>query len=58
MHYITPEAAGISSADVRKFYEKLDAFHLSTHSVILARGDGILSECYYAPFHKDFKHRM
>jgi len=24
----------------------------------MARGDDIFFECYYAPFHKDFKHRM
>ena len=58
MKYCTPEKAGISSADVLKFYKCLDAFNLSTHSVILARGDEIFSECYYEPFNKDFFHRM
>ena len=58
MKYCTPERAGISSSDVLKFYKHLDAYNLSTHSVILARGNDIFSECYYAPFHKDFKHRM
>ena len=58
MRICTPEQAGISSAHVRKFYELLEAYHIPVHSVILARGDRIFSECYYAPFHKDFKHRM
>ena len=58
MHYITPEKAGISSKNVLAFYKELEAQHLSTHSLILSRGDGIFSECYWAPFHKDFKHRM
>ena len=58
MRICTPEQAGISSAHVRKFYELLEGSHIPVHSVILARGDSVFSECYYAPFHKDFKHRM
>ncbi|MBQ8309943.1 MAG: serine hydrolase [Clostridia bacterium] len=58
MNYCTPEAVGISSADVLKFYQKLEERCLSTHDVIMARGDSIFTETYYAPFHKDFKHRM
>ena len=58
MNRITPEQAGISSADVLAFYRELEANCLSTHAVILARGNSIFSECYYAPFDKDFKHRM
>lgn len=58
MNYSTPEKAGISSANVLKFIKHLDAYNLSTHSVILARGNDIFLECYYAPFNKDFKHRM
>jgi len=54
----TPEQAGISSKNVRLFYEFLDECNLSTHSVIMARGERIFSECYYAPFNKDFFHRM
>lgn len=58
MNYCSPEKAGISSSDVLKFYKRLEAYNLSTHSVIMVRGDSIFSECYYAPFNKDFKHRM
>ncbi|MBE6664926.1 MAG: serine hydrolase [Ruminococcaceae bacterium] len=58
MRICTPEQAGISSACVRRFYETLEGYHIPVHSVILARGDAVFSECYYAPFHKDFKHRM
>lgn len=58
MQYCTPEQAGISSAHVLNFYRELEAYHLSTHAVILCRGDKIFSECYFAPFYKDFKHRM
>ena len=58
MKYTSPESAGISSRDLLKFYKALDGYHLSTHSVIMARGDNIFTECYYAPFNKDFLHRM
>ena len=58
MRICTPEQAGIASAHVRKFYEWLEGYHIPVHSVILARGDSVFSECYWAPFHKDFKHRM
>ncbi len=54
----TPEAAGIRSSQVKRFYDFLDACNLSTHSVIMSRGGKIFSECYYEPFGKDFLHRM
>ena len=55
---ITPEKAGISSEKVLEFYKYLEKNDLSTHSVIMARGNDIFSESYWAPFHKDFQHRM
>lgn len=58
MRFCTPEEAGISSLHVRRFYETLEGYHLPVHSVILARGDAVFSECYYAPFHRDYLHRM
>ena len=58
MKYCTPEQAGISAAHVSAFLKRLERFQLSTHSVLMARGNDIFLECYYAPFHKDFKHRM
>lgn len=58
MKYASPEEIGLSSENVLKFYKALERYNLSTHSVIMARGDKIFTECYYAPFNKDFKHRM
>jgi len=58
MERCTPEQAGISSKHVLAFYKELEAQNLSTHAVILSRGNSIFSEAYWAPFHKDFKHRM
>ena len=55
---ITPEKAGISSRNVLKFLKILDRYNLCTHSFIMARGKDIFAEGYYAPFHKDYKHRM
>jgi len=58
MKFSTPEKMGISSKNVLAFYQELEMQHLSTNAVILSRGDTVFSECYWAPFHKDFKHRM
>ncbi|MBQ7901190.1 MAG: serine hydrolase, partial [Clostridia bacterium] len=55
---VTPEEAGISSKRVLEFIKTLDSYKLRTHSIIMARGDKIFAEGYYAPFDKDFKHRM
>lgn len=54
----TPESVGISSKAVYDFIKTLDDMGFCTHSMIMARGDKIFAECYWAPFNKDFKHRM
>lgn len=55
---ITPVQAGSTSADIYRFMQIIDEYCPGLHSVILARGGKIFYECYYEPFHKDFKHRM
>ena len=55
---VSPEQVGISSKKVLEYIKTLDSYKLKTHSIIFARGDKIFAECYYKPFHKDFKHRM
>ena len=55
---ITPEMAGISSEKVLEFIKTLESYSFCTHSIIMARGDGIFAEMYYKPFNRDFKHRM
>jgi len=55
---ITPEKAGISSKHILNFINVLEKHKLSTHSFVMAKGNDIFAEAYYAPFHKDFKHRM
>ena len=58
IRYVTPEAAGIPSANVERYIRALEDNHLATHSIIIARGNDILFENYWAPFHKDFLHRL
>lgn len=55
---ITPEQAGISSKYVKKFIERLEKRKLHMHSVLLCRGTSLFGEFYWAPFNKDFLHRM
>lgn len=55
---ITPEEAGISSDHVAQFIAKLERRGTATHSVLMMKGDKIFAEYYWAPFHKDFNHRM
>ncbi len=55
---VSPEAAGVKSANVRAFVEGLERARLSTHDIILARGDKIFYENYRAPFGPDVLHRM
>ena len=54
----SPESVGISSARVKRFIQTLEDYHLCTHSLLMARGDTVFAECYYAPFHREYKHRM
>ena len=55
---VTPEQAGISSRAVLNFVKTLEENHFCTHSIVMARGRDIFAETYYAPFHKDYLHRM
>ncbi|MBQ7915331.1 MAG: beta-lactamase family protein, partial [Firmicutes bacterium] len=55
---VLPEQVGVSSADVQKYISVLERAHLSTHNVIMIRHGKIFYENYWAPFHKDFLHRM
>lgn len=54
----TPESVGISSAALLKYLKILNEHGLSTHSVLIARGDKLLCEAYWKPFTADQPHRM
>ena len=56
--YKTPEKMGIASGNIEKYLRKLEARRLSTHDVIIMRGENIVFENYWQPFDKDFMHRM
>ena len=55
---VTPESVGISSKYVEKFIKSLEKRKIHMHSVLLCRGESIFGEFYWAPFDKDFCHRM
>ena len=55
---VSPESIGISSKQVVKFITALEKRGLHMHSALLMRGDKLFSEAYWAPFNKDFCHRM
>lgn len=54
----TPEQAGVSSKDVLDLIRIFDKYEMHTHSIIMAKGDKIFAEGYYAPFDENFIHRM
>ena len=54
----SPESVGIESKRVRNLLESLEKYGYDTHSIIMARGDKIFAEAYYAPYDKDSLHRM
>ncbi len=58
LHTITPEQAGIPASRVEKFLRALERHGLVMHSLLLAKGNGLFAEHYWAPFDADFCHRM
>lgn len=58
MKFAAPEQKGISSRNIKKFVERLEQKGLSTHNLIISVDDTIVYENYWAPFDKDFLHRM
>ena len=58
MKTVTPESMGISSKDIMDYINLLEEYQLATHNVVIARGDSIIYEQYWAPFHQDFLHRQ
>lgn len=58
MNNVTPERAGIRSADIRSYVQFLESHHYAMHSILIARGDDIIFEHYVKPFHADFCHRL
>lgn len=57
-NYATPEEMGIATSAIREYVTLLEESHLATHNLIIYRKGKILYEQYWAPFHRDFLHRM
>ncbi len=55
---ITPEAAGISSRKIEKLLRYYERRGNTLHSLLIMKGDDIFCESYWAPFHKEYCHRM
>ena len=55
---VKPEQVGVSSANIKEYIEYLEKNGLSTHSVVMVRQNKVFYENYWAPFDRDFKHRM
>ncbi|MCM1542818.1 MAG: beta-lactamase family protein [Blautia sp.] len=53
-----PEKYGIPTEAVEKLEDLLAKMRLRIHGYMLIRGDCILAEKYYAPFHRESLHRM
>ena len=55
---VSPESVGLKSKYLEKFILGLNKRNIHMHSVVLCRGYDIFGEFYWAPFNKDFCHRM
>lgn len=58
MNYTRPEKVGIKSEWIKEFVEYIEKVGLCTHDLIIMRHGQIVFENYWAPFHKDYLHRM
>ena len=58
LHFCTPEEIGLPSKQVNTLLDRFAEYKINLHSFLLARGGKIFTEAYYAPFDKDFAHRI
>lgn len=58
MLYVKPEDIGVSSQKIVEYIKVLEKHRLSTHNLILAKGNKIFFEHYWEPFNSKFLHRM
>ena len=58
MALLTPEKAGVSSRSILRYIDALEQRGLSTHNILLAKGDDLFFEAYWAPFKADDVHRL
>lgn len=58
MKYTTPEQVGVSSTDIKRYIDILEENQISTHNMIMMRGEQIFFEKYWEPFYPEYLHRM
>ncbi len=58
LHFCAPEAVGLASRQVNALIDRFAEFKLNLHSFMLVKDGRIFTEAYYAPFDKDFAHRI
>ena len=58
MQYATPESVGISSEKILEYVKLLEKNQLNSHDLIISKGDKIIFEKYWTPFHKDYYQRQ
>lgn len=58
MNFKKPAECGISSKNIEKFIRSIEDRKLFTHDVLIAKGDSIIFEKYWAPFDENFLHRQ
>ena len=56
--FCRPEEGGVSSEWVSDYIRTLNDKRKMCHSFLMIRHGKVFAEGYWAPFHKDFKHRM
>lgn len=56
--YASPEEVGLSSNEISALIDEFQEAELYTHSLMIIRNGKIVTEGYWKPFHKDFRHRM
>lgn len=55
---VLPEQVGVSSEHVKEFIEYLENTGFAVHATVMVRGDRVFYENYWAPFNRDFRHRL
>lgn len=58
IHSTTPAQAGIREEALQRFMAAMKKNGVNLHSVLMARGDRLFFEKYWAPFNRDTIHRM
>jgi len=58
LNTITPEQAGIPSSVISAFLDRMDEKGIILHSLLLVKDGDLLTEAYWNPIDKDFRHRL